>query len=389
MKVLVSEYILSTFHYDMNSSYLDLLPEAYAITLTLANSMKLSGFETYLTVSSALPQVQWDKVVYVKNKSEYYDIIKQLRSFFDWIVLIAPPLELIKTSKLVGNKLLGPPTSLIELFSDKYLTYIALKNCGVRTPRTLLIKSNETIQHIEELNPPYVVKPVYMAGSECVYLAENEKEALKYAKIAMECDPSGKALVQEYINGIHGSLSVIYGEKNILLYSVNLQLIVINNNKFEYVGGVLPVRNNVIVNEAGLVLNKLLKCYSMLRGYVGLDVVWNNEGLFIIEANPRPTTSIIGINEVFPNIGGLMVDSMRRFENNKTKRYLGDLSDEYVYYLISQEQFPRESSEKIIFLNNSNRIILIGKSNSKTIILNKIQKLLSNRNLAYDINYEI
>lgn len=390
MKVLVSEYVLSTFNPNMDSNYFDLLPEAYAITSTLANSLRFSRIETYLTISNALTGLLWDNVIYVDSEQEYYDLIKRLKNLFDWVILIAPPRELIKVSKIIGEKLLGPPVSLIELFSDKYLTQLALENIGIKTPRTMLVESGDaTIDHLRQLNPPYVVKPVLLAGSECVYFVENENEVLKYVELSRKCDPSGKAIVQEYINGVHGSISVIYGKNEILFYSVNLQLVVRTNNRLKYTGGVLPVRNRVVVNEAETIIHKLLESYPMLRGYIGLDVVWNNKGIFVVEVNPRFTTSIIGINEIYPNVGELIVESMLNSAREKIIEFLGDLSDYYAYYYITDEPVSAKSFEKTIGFPSSKRVILVGKDRSKTSLLNRVQKLLSRKKLVYELNYAI
>ena len=382
VRILVSEYVLSTFQ----SHYLDLLPEAYAMAITLASSLSIAGCEAYLTLSSRAPKVPWDRVVIVSNESDYHRCLEQAKESFDWVVLVAPPLELIRLSKIVGSSLLGPPHSLVETFSDKLSTFLALRRCGIRTPETVLVKDPVADRaHVSKLSPPYVVKPTLLAGSECVYFAEDESDALRFAVEVAKCDPSGKALVQEYVSGVHGSMSVIYGRNDYLLYSLNLQLITLDSNRLKYTGGVLPLRSSTLKEQAETTLSKLFKCYPMLRGYIGLDVVWDGEDAYIIEVNPRATTSIIGIYEVFPRLGEFLVKSVSNCQEADKHRFLGDLVSDYAYYLVLDREVPVLTNERSISIEGSTRTILVGRSNSRDSILDRISKLIPVARIMYNL----
>ncbi|MEM0002133.1 MAG: ATP-grasp domain-containing protein [Desulfurococcaceae archaeon] len=392
MKILVSEYVLSTFRIGENGNYVDLLPEAYAIVFTLVNSLNLPGVETYLTMSSNLPEVPWGRAIRVNSVEEYYDLVKKSSEEFDGVVLIAPPRELTALSKLIGEKLIGPPSPLVDLLSDKYCTHVELERCGLRTPRTMLVRDPSGIDQglLRDLNPPYVVKPSSLAGSECVYVAENVNEVLKYANLVARCDPGGKILVQEFISGFHGSISVIYGESGALLYSLNLQLISMDDSRIKYMGGILPVRNNRFVYEAELIVDKLFNCYPVLRGYIGLDVVWNKNGVFIVEANPRLTTSFIGMSEIYPRIGKLLLDSkFNREKIKETGRFLGDLSRDYAYYLVLSGKTSLNPDEKIIEFNNAKHVVLVGRTSSRETLISRVRELLFNKQLAYELEQAI
>jgi len=383
VKILVSEYVLSAYH----SRYLDLLPEAYAMAITLAKTLSAAGCETYLTVSSRAPRIPWDKVLVVSDESNYFRCLERARESFDWVVLIAPPLELIRLSRIVGSRLLGPPHSFLETFSDKLSTFLALRRCGVRTPETVLVEDPAVDRaRVSKLSPPYVVKPTLLAGSECVYFAEDEDDALRFAGEAAKCDPSGRALVQEYVGGVHGSISVIYGGGDYLLYSLNLQLITLDNSRLKYVGGVLPIRSNAAREGAESTLSKLSKCYPMLRGYVGLDVVWNEEDMYVIEVNPRATTSIIGIYEVFPQLGEFLIKSASKQPNTGEHYFLGDLVSDYAYYLVLDRAVPTLTNEKSISIGSSTCTILIGRSKSRDSILDRVSKLIPPTRMMYNIS---
>jgi Predicted ATP-utilizing enzyme (ATP-grasp superfamily) len=293
-------------------------------------------------------------------------------------------------SEIVGEKLLGPPYNLVKIFSDKSSTINALEECGVKTPRTMLAEDLTSIsEKLSELNPPYVVKPTLLAGSECVYFAENESDALRLAREAIKCDPSGRALIQEYINGVHGSISVIYGENNYLFYSLNLQLILLSGSRLRYIGGILPTRITSLKEKAEIVLNKLIKCYPLLRGYIGLDIVWTGKDVYVVEVNPRPTTSIIGIYELFPQFGEYLVKSIVKHEDVFEDSFLGDMVNDYAYYIILSKPQRVLENERIMSINGSMKHILIGRSSSKNNILDRVSELLPINELIYDLNQSL
>lgn len=389
MKILISEYVLSLLDASRRH-YVDLLPEAYAMTITIAQSLSAAGCEVYLTISSKTPGISWDNMIIINNENEYYHWLKHAKNHFDWIILIAPPVELTMLSEIVGEKLLGPPYNLVKIFSDKSSTINALEECGVKTPRTMLAEDLTSIsEKLSELNPPYVVKPTLLAGSECVYFAENESDALRLAREAIKCDPSGRALIQEYINGVHGSISVIYGENNYLFYSLNLQLILLSGSRLRYIGGILPTRITSLKEKAEIVLNKLIKCYPLLRGYIGLDIVWTGKDVYVVEVNPRPTTSIIGIYELFPQFGEYLVKSIVKHEDVFEDSFLGDMVNDYAYYIILSKPQRVLENERIMSINGSMKHILIGRSSSKNNILDRVSELLPINELIYDLNQSL
>jgi predicted ATP-grasp superfamily ATP-dependent carboligase len=383
LKILISEYVLSTYQ----DLYLDLLPEAYAMVITLAKTLSMADCTVYLTISNKAPRIPWDKVVIVGSEEEYYYLIERMKEDFDWVVLIAPPLELIKLSRIVGSKLLGPPPTLVEVFSNKYTTYLTLKRCGVKTPETILVDDSPHNICLDSLNIPYVVKPTLSAGSEGVYLTKSKNEVVELIHRIRRHDPNNEVLIQEYVNGVHGSISVIYGEDGYLLYSLNLQLIILSGNRLKYMGGVLPIRNQVLKEKAEDILNNLFKCHPELRGYIGLDVVWDGEDVYVIEVNPRATTSVIGIYEVFPQLGEFLVKSVSRYRSKNEHYFLGDLVSDYAYFLILSKTTPTLANERSIDVGDSPNTILVGRSRSKDVIVSRVVELLHTSKLVYDLTH--
>jgi len=110
---------------------------------------------------------------------------------------------------------------------------------------------------------------------------------------------------QEYVDGEHFSMSLVGGRvvgevclyytgKNPLLLALNRQDIRFDDDgSVHYHGGETPVihpRKQEMYDLASQVI-AVLGC----QGYVGIDMVVTPDRIVVVDVNPRPTTSIIGI----------------------------------------------------------------------------------------------
>ena len=94
--------------------------------------------------------------------------------------------------------------------------------------------------------------------------------------------------------------------KTQLPLTVNRQLIEIKDN-FSYKGSIVPYhceRNEEIIDVATKTA-RILGC----RGYAGVDIVLGDKP-YVVDVNPRPTSSIIGISKVMETqIADLIIKS--------------------------------------------------------------------------------
>ena len=64
-----------------------------------------------------------------------------------------------------------------------------------------------------------------------------------------------------------------------------------------YEGGVVPF-DHPLKQEAFAVAEKVVESISGLRGYVGVDLVLTQDKPFVVDVNPRLTTSYVGLRKV-------------------------------------------------------------------------------------------
>ena len=165
---------------------------------------------------------------------------------------------------------LGCSPAAIRLCADKLETTELLLYNGVPAPRI-----------VREGQVKCVVKPRTGCGSEGVFLAGEPADIEGY-------------ISTEFIDGEHLSVSLLGGADTILPLTLNRQHIHMDG-KFEYDGNDVnvdhPARDEIfaVARKTG----HMLGC----RGLFGVDVVYADRP-YVVDVNPRPTTSVVGVARV-------------------------------------------------------------------------------------------
>lgn len=261
MKILAAEYAVG-------KGVNEFMLEGKAMLGVLVKSFVKCGHEVfYPSTGSVL-----DSGTAVMTR-EFETEIAKIAKKCDAGLIIAPDEMLGDLTEIVEENTanLGCPSGSVRLCADKLKCTRTLEKANIPVPET--IESGD-------YNGDYVIKPRYGCASDGIY--RSKKGNLKEDLIATK-----------FIEGKHLSVSLITG-KTQLLVSVNRQLIEMKHN-ISYKGGEVGFsceRNDELVETAKKV-SKILGC----RGYSGIDIVLGDKP-YVVDVNPRPTTSIIGISKV-------------------------------------------------------------------------------------------
>ncbi len=224
----------------------------------------------------------------VKNHEELFFDFLQKSDFF---IVIAPESDgelynLTTEAEKTSCVNLGSSPEAIAAASDKLATYEALR--GLSTPKTELFEGST------KLDFPLIAKPRDGVSCEGVSLLKNEEE--------LKNVPDGY-LMQEYIDGKPASATLLVGD-DVRILSLNTQEI----DDFAYKGAKIPLEGEIETEE----IIKSAERIKGLHGLVGIDFILNDR-VNIIEINPRPTTPIIALNDVYGfNISQLVFDNYYR-----------------------------------------------------------------------------
>jgi tyramine---L-glutamate ligase len=222
----------------------------------------------------------------------------------DMALVIAPEFDnfLTDRSRLVldaGKVLLGSIPRAIELTGDKLALYRHFLIQGVPTPLTIpLYHDNSTIA--SNIAFPAVCKPRHGAGSRATFLIRKPEELSRMLQEARAEMPRNDFLMQPFASGQPASITFLIGSKQRIALLPATQEISADG-RFHYLGGKLPLPEPLAMRTRVLA-DKALGTVDGLSGLVGVDLILGEaaDGSQdrVIEINPRPTTSYIGLRQL-------------------------------------------------------------------------------------------
>ncbi|OFV68139.1 MAG: protein containing ATP-grasp fold, DUF201-type [Candidatus Syntrophoarchaeum caldarius] len=281
MKLLLAEYAVGMRLED------GIIREGRAMLETLSRSFKRSGCE-----------------VMTPEPGRFETDLEMLAANSDYGLVIAPDEHLTHYTEIIESRTvnLGSPSNVVDACADKLKTTRILRDAGIAVAED--VDSDR-----------YVIKPRWGCGSEEIIVTDENLL------------PDG-FIRTRFIEGEHISASLIRSKNGFVLpLTINKQLVEITDEKIRYKGGITPYftpRADEII-DACRRAGEILGC----RGYFGVDLVLSDKP-YIVDVNPRPTTSIIGISRVIDKeIGGLILDAYR----NRLPESVNIISEEVIYKL--------------------------------------------------------
>ena len=184
--------------------------------------------------------------------------------------------------------------------TSKTLCFEALQAAHIYT---LPVYAGEDLMHatidesiLKQSDSQWVAKPEDGAGCEGIHLF-NSLDDLKCW--LAEDGRDSQYLAQAYQQGIVASFSMLCRDGKAWLLSCNQQHIVCDGKNFKLTGitvnGLLPYWQRFET-----IARKIAKMLPDALGYMGVDVIVdteNNNKIYVLEINPRLTTSYVGLHE--------------------------------------------------------------------------------------------
>ena len=274
-------------------------------TRSMLNSALKLDYEIFSTSyfsTSDTPQIKNQKIILEEKNNEssgiFEDnfnssyILETSKDFIDEADYIIPisgisPGEFSKKDqkKILGNK----DVSQIE---NKFKFYEKIKD-EFTVPETFLIKDVDEAIEISENKPEvkYIIKPVKGSGGYDINLLNNDS--------TIQLNDNENYILQEYIDGINLSSSILASKdrkKTIMNSRLLTENDFKNNNSYIYIGNILPLTKESSLSNIGNIdeINKQMIETSQnlaykfdLIGSNGVDYILNENGLYVIEVNPR------------------------------------------------------------------------------------------------------
>ena len=244
--------------------------------------------------------------VIIKPEQNSHDEFARLVQYCDAIWPIAPEFDgilqtLCQTIELSGKRLLTSPASAVAVTGNKFNTYQRLKQHHIATVPTRMFTNvgwdsdiQYLAQELDESNSAnltckieqWLVKPIDGVGCADSYILTDRKdfEQMQVRK--------GQYVIQPHIQGIKTSLSCLFKKGIGWLLCVNLQQFNIINQQYHL--SKIIVNHHSDLSAYQNLVDNIAHALPELWGYVGIDLIETPEQLFVLEINPRLTTSFCG-----------------------------------------------------------------------------------------------
>lgn len=292
MHLFISEYITG------GGLAHDLLPESLKqeglmmLNALVSDCQQIENCEITLTLDSRI-DCQFDdvKVIVINPDMDYTQVIQQhaLQSDKTWI--IAPESGEVLANIMALMRQLGVSTvncdeHSIRLCADKLQCDKYLSDIGVATINTL------SRHELHAYYQAVVIKRRDGVGCEGMKICASGRAALDYIN---DSELSNDAwYVQPYIEGQHKSLSLICLNGAAKVLSVNAQIMSFKNQV-----KLMSCMTNVqsISPEIEVLANTIASALPGLKAYVGVDLIETENTCFVVDVNPRLTSSYVGLRQ--------------------------------------------------------------------------------------------
>lgn len=235
------------------------------------------------------------------------DFVRRQAALHDLCWIVAPETDglLLALHDAVGHaRWIGCDAAAIRLAASKEATCAALARAGIRTPQDFAAGHRGA----------WIVKPDDGAGSADTRRHPSREAAA--ADLHQRQALGQSALLQAYVEGDALSISLVVGPELARPVAFNRQRLHIDAAGFLHDLGVQPAALDAADPRRPrlqALAAQVAAAIPGLRGYVGIDVVWNEwEGPVVIEVNPRVTCAYVGLSALLGR--NLAADILRLHE---------------------------------------------------------------------------
>jgi hypothetical protein len=290
----------------------EILSEGYGMLRSMVSDLKAAGHKVTVLLDSRIgmlnPPLEADETVSISSPTGLDKTLKSLVGRVDAAYIIAPESNqtlrrLVEFVETCGGASLNSQTHAIEKTSNKMATYETVRRKRLGIPETTMASLKENVKNIKrqakKLGFPLVFKPLDEVGCHGLSVVEEERHVAAAVKKIREESANEHFVIQRLIDGIGASVSLISTGERALPITLNKQLITLASpyGQSGYTGGLVPLKHK-LEEKALKAAQTAVESIGGLKGYVGVDMTLTKKEPFIMEINPRLTTSYVGLRRV-------------------------------------------------------------------------------------------
>ena len=255
----------------MRNALLDNLMRINSLDITVMRDWRL---EELPGVDNVIIRPEHDVIEEFVRLVKQADLVWPVAPEFDGILQ-----NLCQKVEALGKILLTSASTAVAIAGNKFKTYELLKRHQISTVPTRMLDNSYSPGE-------WMVKPVDGVGCSDSYVIANRQD---FARLELRKDAY---IIQPHLQGAKTSLSCLFKQGSGWLICANLQCFEFINRQYHLA--------EIVVNhhpDPGLyqpLIIEIARALPELWGYVGIDLIENDQ-TWVLEINPRLTTSFVGI----------------------------------------------------------------------------------------------
>ncbi|TAN66067.1 MAG: ATP-grasp domain-containing protein [Methylobacter sp.] len=285
MKILVFEYIAGG---GFNKQELpDSLAREGSLMLNalLDNLVRLNSLEITVMLDWRLDALTGVSNVIIRPEHDVTEEFARLVRQSDLVWPIAPEFDgilqnLCQTVEALSKVLLTSPATAVAIAGNKFKTYELLDRHHIAAVPTRMLEHQYPAGE-------WMIKPVDGVGCTDSYVVTQQQD---FDQMATQ---KGLYIIQPHLQGTKTSLSCLFKQGRGWLVCANLQRFKFVNRQYHLAE--IVVNHQPDFGSYQSVIAKIARALPELWGYVGIDLIETAEQTWVLEINPRLTTSFVGI----------------------------------------------------------------------------------------------
>jgi len=284
VKILVFEYITGG---GFNKQELpDSLTGEGSLMLNalLDNLIRLNSFEVTIMLDWRLANSIEVNSVIIRPEHDVTEEFVRLVKQSDLVWPIAPEFDgilqnLCQTVESLGKVLLTSPATAVAIAGNKFKTYELLNRHHITSVPTRMFD--------DAYSPgEWMIKPIDGVGCSDSRVITNR---LDFEQMVTS---EGQYVIQPHLQGVKTSLSCLFKQGRGWLVCANLQRFEFTDQQYHLTGIVVNHYRDLSAYQQ--LIDEIAAALPELWGYAGIDLI-ENDRTWVLEINPRLTTSFVGI----------------------------------------------------------------------------------------------
>jgi biotin carboxylase len=175
-----------------------------------------------------------------------------------------------------------------NIINKGYMKKTMVEN-HIPTSRFIYVECGGIIENVD-LKFPVVVKPADSCSSNGVRVAYSEKEVREYLAKARKISRNGRAIIEEFVNGIEVSISgfVLFDTVQVLLMMEKYNIIEGENRVLKCYASIIPAGiSSIAKSKLEDALQKIASAFNLNNTHLLIQAIVDKDDISIIEFAPR------------------------------------------------------------------------------------------------------